>query len=971
MADHSQMPALLLVPIESATHVAIADGAWSNPATWRDNTVPTDNADVHVPEGVTVTIDGVITEAILTVRLDGTLRFATDVDTELRVDTLVSAMTGVLEIGTAANPVAEDVTARVVVADTGAIDRTWDPRLLSRGALLHGRTFIHGEERTAFLALDGGASAGSTELTLTAEPTGWRVGDVITVAGTDPADPAGDELVTITALDGNVVTIDRPLATDHVAPRPDLDVHVANLTRNVVFTSENTAIDRRGHVMFMHTNDVDARYVAFEGLGRTDKSIDLQDWRLITGSEESIGTERTEVDELGGFNVRGRYTVHFHRGGPSGAPAIVQGAVVRDDPGWAYVNHSSNVDFLDNVAHNTTGAAFNTEAGDEVGSFVGNIAIRTINPNGNPNPPDTEVNEDQSPDFRVLTQDFGWQGDGFWFHGAGVTVEDNVVSGATGHGFIYWTLGLVERGLGENMVDVGNLPNGELIGPDGTLVRSKQVPVPSFDGNATYNAPKGLVVAYLHTDNRDGNDQFYVDEGIIAGVPDAYENRLHSTFTDFTAWNVSLSGIAAPYSGRLTFENVNLFGTGVEDSVGIKLDQFSNENDITVRDVTLEGFAVGIAAQRQGDAVIDNAEIAAPVGIRINAPDRGPRNLEIRDVEFLPPGPLFDGADIDYADDGIGILMDISRDLGLAGGLFGDDAFFDEEQLNNVPPILLPDRIVLDIPGFENVGLYFPQQAGDFVPVPAGGELAEYVRPELIELTNQQLQDEFGTSVSDALLPDAAEEAVFLVGGLVGPALPDVDPVLPPLDPYWADYLEEIGAEIVSEASSAGSGGDEDDNDYEHRNDEEDVTELDKQERGVTTFWTDLEDVLSIVLCGDEMRFGLHTVTQFFDRSGVDRIKLFTEEADDRVDFSGIDIDTRGLMDIDADAVTVGSANGTTTGTAGRDRLFGESGADRFGGNDSRDVLFGKAEWPDNRDADRRAGGFDDLDDIPPLQRLR
>ncbi|MEM8947327.1 MAG: G8 domain-containing protein, partial [Planctomycetota bacterium] len=564
---HPANPAVMaLVPLDQATNTVVSSGNWSDPDVWQGGALPADGARIVIPAGMTLTVDSQIAEEFKTIRIDGTLSFATDRNTELRVDTIVSSPMGCFVMGTASNPIAADVTARVVFADDGAIDRTWDPSLLSRGALLQGRTTIYGAEKTSFVTLaNSGQQAvqGATQITLSSIPTGWRVNDTISIAGVDPNDPASDEVVTITAINGSTVSFDTSLVRDHVAPRADLDVHVANLTRNVQFTSENTDIQRRGHVMFMHTNDVDARYFSFQALGRTDKSIDLEDWQLVSGSEDSIG-DLVEVEDLGGFNVRGRYSLHFHRGGPTGSPALIQGAVVRNDPGWAYVNHSSNVDFLDNVSHNVTGAAYNTEAGDEIGSFVRNIAIRTVNPNGAPNPPDDEIVFEQSPDIRVLTQDFGWQGDGFWFHGAGVTVDDNVVSGASGHGFIYWTLGLVEKGLGENLVRVSNLPGRDLFDDQSTFVRTKHVPVPSFDGNSTYSAAKGLVVAYLHTDNRDDNDDHFVGEEILDPVPQAYEDQLQSTFSNYTAWNVTLSGVAAPYSGRLTFENIELLGTAAE-----------------------------------------------------------------------------------------------------------------------------------------------------------------------------------------------------------------------------------------------------------------------------------------------------------------------------------------------------------------------------------------------------------------------
>ncbi|MEM6689699.1 MAG: G8 domain-containing protein [Planctomycetota bacterium] len=819
--------AMNLVSLDQATHVAESSGVWTDPRTWKDQVIPVEGAHVVIPEGISVTVDSVLSPSFKTVRIDGVLEFATDRDTELKVDTLVSTMSGQLIIGTETNPIDEDHTASIVFADDGAIDRTWDPSLLSRGALLHGTTTIHGAAKTSFGTLadssSGGQAAvqGSTQITLSSPPDGWQVGDWITIAGVDPNDPEGDEVVQITDIDGVTVTFaDQELLRDHVAPRDDLQVHVANLSRNVQFSSENTDAQRRGHIMFMHTNDVDVRYASFQGLGRTDKSIDLEDWQLVSDSEGSVGEALTEVEDLGGFNVRGRYSVHFHRGGFGGQTALVQGSVVRDDPGWAYVNHSSTVDFIDNVSHNITGAAYNTEAGDEEGSFIRNIAIRTFNPNGNPNPPDEEVDPEQEPDARVATQSFGWQGDGFWFHGPGVTVEGNVVSGASGHGFIYWTLGLVERGRGENLVDAGRVPGGDLIGEAGkTPIRPKQVPVPSFDGNAAYNVPKGLSIYYLHTDNRDENDEHFEREGLLPVVPAAYENQIQSTFSNFLAWNVPLSGIAAPYAGRLTFENIEVIGTGAEGSIGLKLDQFANENDLTVRNIKIDGYLTGIAAQRQGNGVIDNAEISALTGIRINVPESGPRDLQLSNLQFLPLSDLFDSVD---SSEQVSIDMDAAFDIGLGGGLFYEESFFDEPTLLRVPGMFQKDRITLTSTGEETVGLYFDVQDKDFVPVVPDGELSRFVRPELVGLTNEQLQEQFGFSFSDAVTPESAMTNGLVQGGLVGPALGPFTSFPPVDDTYWIDYLAELGV------GDPGTGeGDDTVDEDEDQEDDDDVVDDD------------------------------------------------------------------------------------------------------------------------------------------------
>jgi hypothetical protein len=64
-----------------------------------------------------------------------------------------------------------------------------------------------------------------------------------------------------------------------------------------------------------------------------------------------------------------------------------------------------------------------------------NIAIRTINPQNPimvaPRPRNSYTDGGPTSslaDLREDRQDFAWQGDGFWFHGTGVTVQGNVVS---------------------------------------------------------------------------------------------------------------------------------------------------------------------------------------------------------------------------------------------------------------------------------------------------------------------------------------------------------------------------------------------------------------------------------------------------------------------------------------------------------------------------------------------------------------
>src|SRR5262249_30317537 len=127
---------------------------------------------------------------------------------------------------------------------------------------------------------------------------------------------------------------------------------------------------RAGHVMFMHSPKVTLANVAFHDLGRTDKRKPVNDPKPAPDGGIAAGT---------GTNPRGRYVVHFHRTGVSGHddPARVSGGVVRNSAGWGFVNHSSNVVMEDNIAVNVSGSAFVTEAGDEIGAFRRNLAVRS------------------------------------------------------------------------------------------------------------------------------------------------------------------------------------------------------------------------------------------------------------------------------------------------------------------------------------------------------------------------------------------------------------------------------------------------------------------------------------------------------------------------------------------------------------------------------------------------------------------
>ncbi|ASP38459.1 hypothetical protein CHH28_07140 [Bacterioplanes sanyensis] len=591
------MTSLPIVSLDQVTHEATTSGAWSDSATWKQGSIPSSGARVYIPQGVTVQIENRIRERLKTVRIDGKLSFNPALNTELLVDTLVTTASGELEIGTKQTPIQASVTARVIIIDDGAIDRSWDTELISRGLILMGKTTLFGHAKTGFESVASFPRAGDTTLNLKTIPTGWEVGDSIVIAGTDPIDPSSDETAIITAIDGMQIVIDAPLTRGHVAPKSDLEVHVANLTRNIQITSENPTIDRRGHVMVMHNNNASINYASFNKLGRVDKTKIMDDLEF-TDLDPKIAPTL-----LGGTNVRGRYSLHFHKGGTNknSSPAVVHGSVVTDDPGWGFVNHSSHVNFSNNVTHNIVGAAYYTEAGDEIGSFINNIAIRTVNPND----PLKSLDE-LDPDSREHRQDYGFQGDGFWFHGPNVTVTGNIVSGASGHAYIWWPEGLLEKANDGSTIkifhDTANVPNGNLIGPDGTKMQIFDVPIGKFENNQAYSTTRGIQVFYLHTDFF--GDGVHLEDGIPYPSP-SYYGQLRSTISSSTLWNIEETAVDIPYVNRITLNNLRLVGYGGANTVGVDAAHFQNLTGIQLVNLNIENFETAMQVTTTGEVTID------------------------------------------------------------------------------------------------------------------------------------------------------------------------------------------------------------------------------------------------------------------------------------------------------------------------------------------------------------------------------
>jgi hypothetical protein len=443
--------------VASATVTAARSGAWSDAGTWAGGAVPGARARVAIPAGIVVTVDGEIPTAYDWVRVDGTLRFRSDVSTMLVVETLVAM--GRLEIGTPEVPIRPEVTARLVIRSLGIpIDHASDPLELTRGVIAMSPVSIYGAAKTEIVSISALPAAGATSLQLDAPPSGWRAGDELVVA---PTIYDQDEVVTITSINGRSVGIAPALKfTRQNVPAAGLKIHVGHLNRNVVIaTDPGQAANPKlqGHVMLMGGGHRIFN-AAFNDLGRT-LAVTTSDGRLVSapvtdpmllpdGSRDPQLMPLCKVTEE---NPRGRYSLHFHNPGPMTPISIVEGIVVRVKRNVGFKigiqNHSGYVAVRRAVVHQIDGSGLFAEEGNERGEYRDSLVVHSLGSGASkPVIPSAPCAQSYYPEiFHRRRHDFGHRGAGIWLQGGQVNVIANVFAGHQQAGIDHSAAGLDKR----------------------------------------------------------------------------------------------------------------------------------------------------------------------------------------------------------------------------------------------------------------------------------------------------------------------------------------------------------------------------------------------------------------------------------------------------------------------------------------------------------------------------------------------
>ena len=565
---------------------SVASGSWSSASTWQGGQIPTANHVVRIAAGHTVTINDTSAVAY-TIAVDGKLAFATTVNTRVRVTNLQvmagemgMGTPGVLEIGTAAAPVAANVTAEIVIANTALGGSVSDPEQFGNGLMVFGRWTAHGTLRTpTFLRLATEPRAGNTTLALSQAVSGWRPGDRLVMPDTrhmKESETTGggwinavnqweERTIQSISADGRTITLTSALQYDHLGARDlngvlDFLPHVGNLTRNVIVRSES-ATGTRGHTIATHMANIDIRYVLFKDLGRT--------------TYLPLNTTTNRI---------GRYPVHMHHlSGPLPTPAngyqfsfvgnAIDGGSVETKFKWGLAVHGTHYGLIqDNVVYNYNGASIATEDGSEsFNVFDHNFALRGM---GEPN--------DSVSEARMA---MGTEGVGFWFRGPNNYVRNNVAANfqnpttEAAYGFV-----IQLRFLGN--ISVPN-SKGAMNASQFTTRNGNNMPILQFENNEAYGAMQGGFTLWW----------------VSSQDPQPGANAQESVIKNLKLWNIYNKTVYMYPSQKVTFDGLKIRGSFSSASRccgnGVFFADYSSKG-IIIRNSDIQGMEEGITAPEAG-----------------------------------------------------------------------------------------------------------------------------------------------------------------------------------------------------------------------------------------------------------------------------------------------------------------------------------------------------------------------------------
>ena len=244
-----------------------------------------------------------------------------------------------------------------------------DHEQYGNGLLVEGKIVVRGTLKTPFVRLASDAVPGHITLHIESQVAGWGLANELAVPPSGEADyyhrrrPTDRPTSALVERDHIVPLLWGVGATRHTAGYSADDhgsylPHVANLTRDVVFRSENPS-GIRGHFLATDYAEVDIEGAEFRDMGRTTDA------------------------PLGPGNHIGRYAVHLHHLHGAPRPGTdrfrLVGCAVIDSKKWAIAIHDSHCGRVEgNVVCGVQHAGIVTEDGSESFNIIENNFVSDI-----------------------------------------------------------------------------------------------------------------------------------------------------------------------------------------------------------------------------------------------------------------------------------------------------------------------------------------------------------------------------------------------------------------------------------------------------------------------------------------------------------------------------------------------------------------------------------------------------------------
>ncbi|MBN1510407.1 MAG: G8 domain-containing protein, partial [Phycisphaerae bacterium] len=317
---------------------------WSDPAAWPDGKVPGEGDAVTIARDMDVVLD-VDPPALRSLTIDGRLSFSNDLDIGLETE-WIYLRGGELQIGSEAQPHTRKATITLTNAVPGEDINTMGDRGIM---LMRGTLSLHGDRENSWTKLTKTAERGSTTIQVL-DASGWRRGDEIVLASTD-FNPRQAERRTITAINGNLIGLDRALEYMH-------------------FGQITFGVDERGEVGLLTRN------IRIQASDDAEKSYFGGHIMAMPGSQ--VRVSGVELNRMGQHLTLARYPMHWHLIGEGQGQYIRNSAIHDTYSRCVTVHGTNNVRVENNVTFNTVGHCFFLEDAVETGNqFVRNLGIMT------------------------------------------------------------------------------------------------------------------------------------------------------------------------------------------------------------------------------------------------------------------------------------------------------------------------------------------------------------------------------------------------------------------------------------------------------------------------------------------------------------------------------------------------------------------------------------------------------------------